>query len=122
MVDRPLRHQIHLSRLSQKPGPPLIDGAIVTVDAQAPVRPFLDDQILRVRDTKPAALLNEFNAAKDGQPNLAAIGLRTIICLIIQERARADDARSKLATRQDLALDPVLEEAIAVGLFPQGES
>jgi hypothetical protein len=23
MVDRPLRHQIHLSRLSQKPGPPL---------------------------------------------------------------------------------------------------
>jgi hypothetical protein len=25
MGDRPLRHQIHLSRLSQKPGPPLND-------------------------------------------------------------------------------------------------
>jgi hypothetical protein len=32
MVDRPLRHQIHLSRLSQKPGPPLLCVDLVHED------------------------------------------------------------------------------------------
>ena len=99
-----------------------IDRAIVAVGTHDKVRSILDDLILRVRDTKLATLLNEFNAAKDGQPNLAAIGLRTIICLMIQERAKAKDSKSKLAIRPDLVLDPMLEEAIGTGLFPQGET
>jgi len=99
----------------------MIDGSIASL-AGGPVRPILDDLILKVKDTKLSTLLKEFNAIKDQQPNFAAIGLRTIICLIIQERAKITDAKGKLATRQDLALDPMLTEAIGAGSFPQGET
>jgi hypothetical protein len=99
----------------------MIDRSIASL-AGEPVRPILDDLILKVKDTKLSTLLKEFNAIKDQQPNFAGIGFRTIICVIIQERAKITDAKGRLATRQDLALDPMLTEAIAAGTFPQGET
>jgi hypothetical protein len=89
---------------------------------EARVRPILSDLVLKVKDTKLATLLGEFNVAKDGQPNLAAIGLRTILCLVIQERAKVVDANSALATRQDLMLHPMLDDAIKTKVFPGGET
>jgi hypothetical protein len=99
----------------------MIDGSIATLGGE-PVRPILDDLILKVKDRKLSTLLKEFNSIKDNQPNLAAIGLRTIICLIIQERAKIANATGTLANKQDLALDPMLTEAIKAGIFPQGET
>jgi hypothetical protein len=98
----------------------MIDGSIASLAGQ-PVRSILEDLILKVKDTKLSTLLKEFNAIKDHQPNLAAIGLRTIICLIIQERAKITDPQGRLATRPDLELDPMLREATA-GTFPPGET
>ena len=100
----------------------IIDDCLVGMTAQGQVRPLLDDFILKVKDTKLSTLLKEFNAIKDHQPNLAAIGIRTIICLIIQERAKLTDPTGRLATTQDLALDPMLSKALGQGVFPEGES
>jgi hypothetical protein len=99
----------------------MVDVSLTALSGE-PVRPILDDLILKVKDTKLSALLKEFNAIKDQQPNLAAIGLRTIFCLIIQERAKNTDPTSKLAARQDLALDPMLGDAVSAGIFPQGQT
>ena len=99
----------------------MIDGSIASL-AGEPARPLLDGPILKVKDTKLSTLLKEFNAIKDHQPNLAAIGLRTIICLIIQERAKIADPTGKLAIRQDLDFDPMLTQAVAARTFPQGET
>jgi hypothetical protein len=66
--------------------------------------------------------LKEFNSIKDSQPNLAAIGLRTILCLVIQQRAKALDVTSPLSTREDLSLQPMLDEAIKLGIFPEGQT
>jgi hypothetical protein len=52
-----------------------VDGSISAIDAQASVRSVLDELIPKIKDTKLSTLLIEFNAAKDTQPNLAAIGL-----------------------------------------------
>ncbi len=99
----------------------MVDGAILQVSGE-PVRSLLGDLILKVKDTKLATLLHEFNDAKDGQPNIAAIGLRTILCLIIQERAKIADATNDLATQQDLKLQPMLDAAIATKIFGEGET
>jgi hypothetical protein len=66
--------------------------------------------------------LVEFNAAKNTQPNLAAVGLRTIICLIIQEKARLEEPAGALATRPDLMLTPMLRAAIEQRIFGEGET
>jgi hypothetical protein len=100
----------------------IIDGCLTGMTGQGHVRPILDDLILKVKDTKLSTLLREFNAAKEQQPNLAAIGLRTIICLVIQERAKVLDATSALSTRQDLSLQPMLEDAIKQNVFPEGQT
>jgi hypothetical protein len=65
----------------------MVDATITSLSG-ADVRPILDDLILKVKDVKLATLLREFNAIKNQQPNSAAIVLRTIICLIIQEKAK----------------------------------
>lgn len=72
----------------------------------APVRPLLEDLIVKVKDVKLSTLLKEFNAIKDHQPNMAAIGLRTIICLIILERAKLTRPDEALAKTTDLMLKP----------------
>jgi hypothetical protein len=100
----------------------ILDNQISLADVEESVRPVFDELILKIRDTKLSALLSEFNAAKEAQPNLASMGLRTILCLIIQERAKILNASSSLAVRQDLALQPMLDEAIATGLFPEGHT
>jgi hypothetical protein len=99
----------------------MVDSAIQQVSGE-PVRSILSDLILKIKDTKLATLLREFNDAKDGQPNIAAIGLRTILCLIIQERAKIADPKSNLAIRQDLMLQPMLDDAIATKIFYEGET
>ncbi|MDO9385025.1 MAG: hypothetical protein Q7T86_19435 [Hyphomicrobiaceae bacterium] len=100
----------------------IVDDCIVGMTGQGEVRSVFGDLILKVKDAKLSTLLREFNAAKDGQPNIAVIGLRTILCLIIRERAKVVDAANPLAIRQDLALQPMLDDAIGSKIFPEGES
>ena len=99
----------------------MLDSAIGALSA-ANVRPVLDELIVRVKDAKLATLLNEFNAIKNQQPNLAAIGLRTIMCLIIQERAKLSKPGEALATKQDFQLSPMLRDAIDQKIFDEGET
>jgi hypothetical protein len=65
--------------------------------------PFPEATVLKTKDVKLSTLLREFNAIKNPYPNSAAIVLRTIICLIIQERAKLTKPDSELAKTQDLA-------------------
>ena len=74
------------------------------------------------KDAKLSTLLKEFNAIKDHQPNMAAIGLRTIICLIIQEKAKLTRPGEALAKTQDLMLRPMLRSAIEDKIFGEGET
>jgi hypothetical protein len=99
----------------------MIDGSIASL-AGEPARPILDDLILKVKDTKLSTLLKEFNAIKDQQPNIAAIGLRTIICLIIQEKAKLTQPEGALAKTQDLMLKPMLRSAIEDKIVSEGET
>jgi hypothetical protein len=57
-----------------------------------------------VKDTKLAELLKEFNASKNNSPNLVAMGFRTILSLVIREKAKRVDPQSNTATR--INLDP----------------
>jgi len=88
-----------------------IDRALSNLDQTHAVKPVLADYIKRVQDTKLAVLLNEFNAVKDIAPNLAAIGFRTILSLIIQEKAKRVNPTSNAATATDLAPGPMLSRA-----------
>jgi hypothetical protein len=99
----------------------MIDETIVTL-SHTDVRPILDDLILKVKDEKLSTLLREFNAIKNHQPNSAAIVLRTIMCLIIQEKAKLFQPGGALANRQDLMLTPMLRSAIDDNVFDQGET
>jgi hypothetical protein len=100
----------------------IIDDCLTGFTGQGQVHSILDDLILKVKDTKLSTLLKEFNSAKDGQPNIALIGLRTILCIVIQERAKIGDGGSPLATCQDLALKPMLDDAIKTKVFEEGET
>ena len=61
------------------------------------------------------------NAAKDHQPNLAAIGFRTILGMLIVEIAKKRKPGSKLAARDDFALEPIIKESLSDNLFDDGE-
>ena len=65
-----------------------LDNTMVNLDRKQIVKPVLDDLISKVKDAKLATLLNEFNRAKDTNPNLSAIGFRTLITLIIKVQER----------------------------------
>jgi hypothetical protein len=99
----------------------MLDATIASLSG-ADVRPILDDLIPKIKDIKLSTLLREFNATKNQQPNFAAIGLRTIICLIIQERAKLSQPGGALATRSDLMLTPMLQSAIDQNIFDQAET
>jgi hypothetical protein len=99
----------------------IINSTISSLNA-VNVRSVLDALIPKVKDKKLSTLLVEFNAAKNTQPNLAAVGLRTIICLIIQENARLEEPAGALATRPDLMLTPMLRAAIEQRIFGEGET
>ena len=82
----------------------LIDSGLNSLDQMYEVKPLLlEDYIKRVKDTKLVELLKEFNAIKDIAPNHAAIVFRTILCLIIQEKAKRVNPTSNTATRTDLS-------------------
>jgi len=98
-----------------------LDSVMVNLDSKQTVRPILDDLISKVTNTKLATLLNEFNRAKDSNPNLAAIGFRTTITLIIQERAKIAKPTSLLATKDDLGFEPDIKAAIKEGIFDSAE-
>jgi hypothetical protein len=80
-----------------------IDAALSRVDQEYKVKPLLEEYTKRVKDTKLAELLKEFNATRDIAPNLVAIGFRTILCLVIQEKAKRVNPTSNTATCTDLA-------------------
>lgn len=88
-----------------------IDLGLHILDQEYEVRPVLDEYIKRVKDTKLAELLKEFNAIKNTAPNFTAMGFRTILSLIIQEKAKRVSPTSKTATRTDLAPQPMIDSA-----------
>ena len=97
----------------------MLDDTIASLSG-ADVRPILDDLILKIKDVKLSTLLREFNAIKNQQPNSAAIVLRTIICLIIREKAKLSQPGGTLATRNDLMLSPMLQSAFDAKIFDEG--
>src|SRR6266851_783783 len=99
----------------------MVDASISSLSG-VPVRPLLEDLIAKVKDAKLSTLLREFNAVKDHQPNIAAKGLRTIICLVIQEKAKLTQPEGALAKTQDLMLKPMLRGAIEDKIFSEGET
>ena len=100
----------------------IIDDCLIGMTGEGQVRPVLSDLILKVSDTKLSTLLREFNSTKDGQPNVAAIALRTILCLIILEKAKLAKPQGKLAHTTDLKLSPMLQSAIDERIFAEGET
>ena len=95
-----------------------LDSAMVNLDSKQIVKPVLDDLISKVKDAKLATLLNEFNRAKDSNPNLSATGFRT---LIIKERAKIAKPTSLLATKDDLGFEPDIKTAIKEHIFDSAE-
>ena len=98
-----------------------LDNTMVNLDRKQIVKPVLDDLISKVKDAKLATLLNEFNRAKDTNPNLSAIGFRTLITLIIKERAKIAKPTSLLATKDDLGFEPDIKTAIKEQIFDSAE-
>jgi hypothetical protein len=95
----------------------IIDNGLSILDQRYKVKPLLEEYTKRVKDTKLSVLLNEFNAAKDTTPNLAAIGFRTILSLVIQEKAKREKPQSDTATKTDLALDKMISSAKTDGIL-----
>lgn len=98
-----------------------IDAALSRFDQEYEVKPLLEAYIKRVNDTKLAELLKEFNAAKDIAPNLVAIGFRTILSLVIQEKAKRVNPTSNTAIRVDLAPQPMIDSARNDNILSQDE-
>lgn len=98
-----------------------IDAALSRLDQKYQVKPLTDDYTSRVKDTKLAELLKEFNAAKNIAPNLVAIGFRTILSLAIQEKAKRVNPTSNTATRIDLAPQPMIDSARNDNILSQDE-
>jgi len=100
----------------------LLDSVIQALDAREAVEPVLAEWIKRVADTKLATLLREFNDVKDTAPNLAAIGFRTILALLIRERAKQVAPDSEIAKQDDLVPERDIKAALdQPELFSSGE-
>lgn len=100
----------------------LLDGVVRQLDTSQPVRPILQDNILRTSDTKLATLLQEFDQVQTRAPNLSAIAFRTILTLIIRERAKIVAPSSTLATKDDLGFEPDIKEAVKQGIFSAADA
>ena len=90
----------------------LIDEHIMFLDSTQTIRPVLDQLILGVKNDKLSVLLKEFNNTKDKQPNLAAMGFRTILSLIVIERSKIVDPNGELAKRKDIKPEREISDAI----------
>lgn len=100
-----------------------IEQSLYLIDREQRVRPVLDEYILKISDTKLATLLREFNTLRTSEPNMAGIGFRTILPLIIRQRAKRVDPAHRLATKEDIEFEPDIKAAIAHGsLFSDAES
>jgi hypothetical protein len=100
----------------------LLDRNIGTLDAtRIPVKPELEQLTAKVTNAKLKALLVEFQGMQASQPNSAAIVLRTILCLIIKERARKHAPHLKMAQNDDLNFAADLETAVKERIFDSGE-
>ncbi len=99
-----------------------IDWAISIIHEQDhEVKPVLEDYIKRIKDTKLAEMLKEFNISKDTSPNLVAIGFRTILALAVQEKAKRMKPQSNTASRTDLSVDRMLDSARTDGILTSDE-
>jgi hypothetical protein len=98
-----------------------LDATMAAVDSRHIVRPVLEELILRVKDTKLATMLREFNASKDQQPNFAAIGFRTVIALVLIEIAKLKNPGGRLAASDDFRLDAIIKEALAESILDGGD-
>jgi len=90
----------------------LIDDSIMSVDSKQIIKPILEDLISKVADTKLSTLLKEFNVSRIDQPNIAASGFRTILPLIIRERAKKVDPGHNLATKDDIGFECDINVAV----------
>jgi len=97
----------------------MVDDNIRGIDATQIVETILEANIKRVRDTKLAALLNEFNAIKETAPNAAGVLFRTILTLTLQERAKIKEPTSALATATDLSPEPSIRKALGEDGHPK---
>jgi len=99
----------------------LLENAVTNLDKKEVVTPVIDTLIAKVADIELATFLKEFNSIKDAQPNIAAIGFRTILSIILKIRARRVASESDLAVREDISFDRDLSDAIKEGIFPEAE-
>jgi hypothetical protein len=99
-----------------------LDKLLSALESNNVSRSLLQERTSRVRDIQLATLLNEFQAAKDVAPNIAAIGFRTILMLTIQQQAKRVAPNSALATNQDLKLSRVINDAIDDNIFSSGNT
>jgi hypothetical protein len=93
----------------------MLDDNIRGIDETQIVETILESHIKKVKDTKLAALLNEFNAIKETAPNAAAVLYRTILSLLLQERAKIMAPQQSLATATDLSPEPSIKKALGDG-------
>lgn len=100
----------------------IIDENLSLLDSAQAIKPVLEQLILKVKDDKLSTLLKEFNSCRTEQPNFAAAGFRTILPLIIRERAKKVDPTHQLATKDDINFEPDINAAIKHdSLFNQAE-
>ena len=97
----------------------LISRAANGIENSVNVRPVLDELIAKVSDIKLAKMLQEFNAIRNSQPNHAAIGFRTILSLLIKEKAKRSDPDSTLAKDPDLNFDDDISNAVRLNIWPE---
>lgn len=90
-------------------------------DTKVTAKPELDQLIAKVKPGKLATLLRELQDMQASQPNSAAVVLRTIICLIIKERARAKRPELRMAQTDDLNFAGDLRTAIDQRIFDGGD-
>jgi hypothetical protein len=88
----------------------MLDEIIRGIDSTQIVETILEANI-----TKLAALLNEFNAIKEAVPNAAAVLFRTVLALVLKERAKIRAPNDSLATATDLSLEPSIKKSLGSG-------
>ncbi|SHK61685.1 hypothetical protein [Bradyrhizobium lablabi] len=93
----------------------MLDENIRGIDSTQIVETIYEANIKKVKDTKLAALLNEFNAIKEAAPNAAAVLFRTILALVLQERAKIKAPTDSLATATGLSLEPSIKKSLGSG-------
>jgi hypothetical protein len=99
----------------------LAERALALDATKISAKPELDQLIDKVSDVKLVTLLKEFRDMQASQPNAAAILLRTILGLIIKERAKLKLPQSPLANDVDLNFAGDVATALKEKIFESGE-